>query len=332
LDSFSKYVIYNPFIAGFVNILEKIDDRRPNLLRVLTYHHISEPQSRQNLNPSMSIPIADFEQQMGLIRERYTPVPMTEVIGAIQNGNPLPAGAVLVTFDDAYCDFEENAWPVLRRFSIPCAVFVATAYPDQPQNTFWWDRLYSAIMHTQRRDTLVSALGRFPLAEPAQRKQAFSVLQKHVRSLQHSEGIALVDEIVKELDVPVINSSVLNWNDLRRLAREGIALGPHSQTHPLFDRITIEQVRTEVAGSLRDLEREIGSVLPIFAYPGGNFNEQVVQVLKDEGIQLGFTTQRGINDFTHVNNLRLRRINIGRRTSVTILRAELLSLSRYCTN
>jgi len=332
LDSFSNFVIYNPLIAGLVNILEKFDDRRPNLLRVLTYHHISEPHARQYLNPSMSIPTADFEQQMGLIRERYTPVSMTEVIGAIQNRDPLPPGAVLVTFDDAYCDFEENAWPVLRSFNIPCVVFVATAYPDQPQNAFWWDRLYSAFILTQRRDTLVSTFRRFPLAEPAQRKQAFAVIQKHVKSLQNSEGIALVDEIVKELDVPVINSSVLSWNDLRRLAREGVALGPHSQTHPLFDRITIEKVHSEVVGSLRDLEREIGSVLPIFAYPGGNFNEQVVQVLKDEGIHLGFTTQRGINDFTHVNNLRLRRINIGRRTSLTILRAELLSWSRYCTN
>lgn len=324
--------MYNPLVAGFVNLLERFDNRRPNLLRVLTYHHISEPHARQYLIPSMSTTATDFEQQMRVIRERYTAVSMPEVIRAFQKKDPLPPGAVLVTFDDAYCDFEENAWPVLRSFNIPCAVFVATAYPDQPQNTYWWDRLYSAFILTQRRDTLVNSYGRFSLAEAAQRIQAFSVMQKQVKILQHSEGIALVDEIVKELDAPVMGSSVLSWNDLRRLAREGVALGAHSQTHPLFDRITIEQARSEVVGSLRDIEREIGFVLPIFAYPSGNFNEHVVQVLKDEGINLGFTTQRGINDFNHANTLRLKRINIGKRTSLTVLRAELLSWSRYCTN
>ena len=41
-------------------------------------------------------------------------------------------GAVLVTFDDAYADFAEHAWPVLRAHGISPLLFVPTAFPGDP--------------------------------------------------------------------------------------------------------------------------------------------------------------------------------------------------------
>lgn len=332
MKRFTNFVMHNPTFARFVDLLEKFDDRRPNLLRVLTYHRVGEPHSSPYLYPSIAVSSADFAQQMRFLRARYTPISITEVLRSCQNGHALPPGAVLVTFDDAYCDFEEHAWPEMKRYEIPCALFVATAYPDHPENIFWWDRLYAAFRYTQRKDYLTTTIGKFPLAEPDQRLRAFSRLQDHIKSLPHSDAMAQVDEIVKELDVTGFDHSVLSWNALRRLAQEGVELGAHSQTHPLLNQILIEKVRAEVAGSMRDLKREIGSVLPVFAYPGGNLNEQVVNVLREEGVILGFTIQRGINDFNLVNRLLLRRINVGMRTSLAGLRAQFVVWSRICTH
>jgi peptidoglycan/xylan/chitin deacetylase (PgdA/CDA1 family) len=96
-----------------------------------------------------------------------------------------------------------------------------------------------------------------------------------------------------------------------------------------MNRVSLEEVRAEAVGSLRDLEREIGPVPPIFAYPSGGFNDAVVRVLKREGFALAFTTVRGINDLGAADRLRMRRINIGRRTTLAVLRARLLPWSLY---
>jgi hypothetical protein len=91
------------------------------------------------------------------------------------------------------------------------------------------------------------------------------------------------------------------------------------------NRISLEEARQEVTGSLHDLERETGSVLPIFAYPSGELSNEVVNMLEHEGFVLAFTTKRGINNINHVDPLRIQRINVGGRTTLPILRAQLLS-------
>jgi peptidoglycan/xylan/chitin deacetylase (PgdA/CDA1 family) len=106
-------------------------------------------------------------------------------------------------------------------------------------------------------------------------------------------------------------------------------LGAHTQTHPLLNRISLEEVRAEAVGSLRDLEREIGAALPVFAYPSGGVTDEIVRLLEREGFALAFTTEPGINDLGQAHPLRLRRINVGQRTNLTVLRAQLLPWTIY---
>jgi peptidoglycan/xylan/chitin deacetylase (PgdA/CDA1 family) len=114
---------------------------------------------------------------------------------------------------------------------------------------------------------------------------------------------------------------------LRELASEGVAIGSHTRTHPLLTRIPLEEVRAEVTGALRDLRRELGTVLPILAYPAGAFDDRVVRIVEEEGHLLAFTTARGVNDLARAHPLKLRRIYVGPRTSSALFRAQLMGLS-----
>ena len=146
----------------------------------------------------------------------------------------------------------------------------------------------------------------------------------HVIDAQRSE--ALVEEMSGEPGSRPTSpgSAVLGWDELRRLAAEGVALAPHSRTHPLLDRLPRMEARREVLRSLDDLEREIGPTPRVFAYPGGGCDDEVAAVLKEEGFELGFLTRRGTNDLYRPDWLRLRRINVGRTTGVSLIRLQLL--------
>jgi peptidoglycan/xylan/chitin deacetylase (PgdA/CDA1 family) len=97
------------------------DDRS---LRVLMYHKVNDlPNNR------MSIPVSHFDEQMTELRELgYTAVDLDAVLAHYLEGEPLPRGAVLITFDDGYRDNLVNAAPILRSHGYPAVQFVPIAY------------------------------------------------------------------------------------------------------------------------------------------------------------------------------------------------------------
>jgi len=286
---------------------------------VLTYHRIGDP--RRGPPGIVSATRKAFERQMRWLAGTRRAVSLDDVLRARNGGAPLPRGAVLVTFDDAYRDFDEHAWPVLRRLGIPAALFVPTAYPGSPGRAFWWDRLFAAI--DAARGTIATPLGSLPLHAAWQRRRTYRALREHVKSLPHDAAMALVDELVDALAAPPPHGAVLPWSALRRLAREGVALGAHSRTHPLLSRVPEQRVATEIAGSVEDLRRETGRPPSAFAFPGGAAPPGADRVLRAAGIRLAFTTSAGLTAPDAPDWLALERINIGRRTGRTALRARL---------
>ncbi|MFQ5737376.1 MAG: polysaccharide deacetylase family protein [Acidobacteriota bacterium] len=314
-------------VAKFVTLLEHWDQNTPNLLRVLTYHRVDWPDPGSLLYPRGTVAPDVFDQHMRHLSTRYRVLSMAELVDCFRRGRTLPPRAVLLTFDDAYRDFSEHAWPILKRYRLPATLFVPTTFPGQPGRMFWWDRLHQALHSTLRRDLLSTPWGRFSLKTARQRDQSFNRLKGGVESLPHQEAMGLVEEICFQLDAPSPRNLVLSWSALRRLAGEGVSLAAHSRTHPLMDHISWQEARDEVTGSMRDLELQVGPVLPVFAYPGGRVTDRIVRLLAREGFLLAFTTEPGINFFPPAHRLRLRRINIGSRTALTTLRAQLLKYS-----
>ena len=310
--------------AVLVSLIERLDPSRPGQLAVLTYHRVDWPDARPYLSPAQLSATPDaFEQQMTYLAQRGNVVSADEVLAAVREGRALPPRAVLVTFDDAYEDFAEHAWPALRRLGLPVTLFVPTAFPDHPERGFWWDRLYNALRGTALPQ-ITTPVGSLPLSDPAARRSTFKQLRNYVKSLPHEEAMAWVEAFCAALDTEPAPNPVLGWDALRQLAGEGVTLGAHTRTHPLVNRISIEQARFEASGSRDDLAQAIGSAPPIFAYPSGGYDQRVVDGLAEDGFELAFTTVRGLNDLRRADPLRLRRINVGQRASLALLRTQLL--------
>ncbi len=298
------------------------------MLRILAYHRVAELRDTPAVDSrSVSATPEGFARQMEHLARYYQVVSMPEVLKAVEKRTPLPKRAVLITFDDAYADFAEIAWPILKQFRLPATMFVPTAYPDQPERVFWWDRLYQAFAATSRITINVSHLGHLSLLPPEQKRRSLRAVQNRVTTLPHCEAMRLVDSLCAELGPSCVQGgSVLTWKQLRELALEGLTLGSHTRTHPIMTQVTPEQMREEVQGSQQDLQREIGACLPIFCYPNGNHNDTVLNVLREQGIRLAFTTLSGPNDLDSLDTLCLRRTVIMPRTTPAIFCLRLLRL------
>jgi peptidoglycan/xylan/chitin deacetylase (PgdA/CDA1 family) len=312
--------------TAFARLVEFLEaGTLPGRLAVLTYHRVDEPDGAPLLYPGLlSATPAEFEEQMLFVATRYRPISLADLLEVRRGRASLPRRAVLVTFDDAYRDFAEHAWPRLRRLGVPVTLFVATAYPDRPVLAFWWDRLWAALTLAPPGAQVETPDGQTALVTEADRLRAYRSLRRHLKALPDGRLQGELERLVGRFEQPATVSPVLGWDELRALAGEGVALAPHTRTHPLLDRVPRERVREEIVGSLEDLEREIGTVRPVLAYPSGGLSDSVVDVVREVGFELAFSTKRGNNRIGRADWLRLRRLHVSRRFGLPALRAQLL--------
>ncbi len=300
--------------------------KKRSLLRVLTYHRVAKIEGPVILDPAMisAIP-GDFARQMQYLSNNYNVISMKDLIATVETSADLPERPVLITFDDAYHDFIEYAWPVLKRLKLPATVFVATAYAAKPEEPFWWDKISNAFWNTAREKIDLAPLGPLILTNTSERRKSLKKVQNYLKTLDHTSAMALVDELYSCLKGSNADIKVsLDWDELRQLHSQGITLAAHTRTHPILSRISVEDARKEIIGSQKDLERETGDVLPVFCYPNGNYNDSIIQILKDAGFIMAFSTKDGHNDLDRTNPFCLRRTNLTLRTSMLVFQLRLL--------
>lgn len=305
----------------------------PNYLRVLTYHRIDRMNDMQNLDPRLISAIPKvFAEQMLHLKMHYNVVFAEQVLEAYVGGSSLPQRAVLITFDDAYCDFAENAWPVLKELNLPATLFVPTGYPDCPERLFWWDRLYRSFMSTSKKSFDFEPIGNLPLESDEERQISFNQVRDYVKTLPFLKTLEIVDSVTAELGLERSDDkTVLSWDELRELAQQGVTLGAHTRSHSILSDLPFERMRREVRTSMRDMKREIGDdVLPIFSYPNGDYNDAAVEAVKDAGFRLAFGNGlSGLNRVNSEDQFRLNRINITAKNTLQVFKLRLQHWFNY---
>lgn len=308
----------------FASSFEKLPWPESNVLRVLTYHRIATKNERLDLDPSLiSASPESFDRQMEWISRDFNPVSLANVIEAMKSGNGLSKRSVLVTFDDAYLDFMFHAWPSLVKYNIPVALFVPTDFCSAETSSFWWDQIHDAVNNQSNGGRLRVGQREFSLDNAKTRKRTTKAVKSYLKSLDHHQLQQEVGSILEQVGYTKSKRSVLDWGQLKALSDQGVDLVPHTQSHPLLTRVHASVAREEIINSRRCLNEKIGKVLPAFAYPSGYYNEEVVNILRDEGFKVGFTTVRGVNDLEVTDNLKLRRINIGAETPDALIRLQM---------
>ena len=120
---------YGAFLAGAAleaGSWERLEQEFGVRLPVLLYHHVGIP--REGTWPSLTVSPERFEAHMAWLKGRgYVGIRSSDWLAWRQEGRPLPPRPVLLTFDDAYADTAEHAFPVLQRHGFGAAVFAVTA-------------------------------------------------------------------------------------------------------------------------------------------------------------------------------------------------------------
>ena len=201
---------------------------------ILQYHHVDDD------TPAVTTTRPDlFAEHLAFLADHGFHVsPLRPVLQALTVGNELPDSTVCLTFDDAWRDVAERAWPLVRARGWTLTLFVATGAVDAGH-----------------------------------------------------EG-------------------VLNWDEMRVLAAEGMTFGPHSVHHDHQGRPGSDEAPGEAPGEAPDVRRarlaadvatswarlraELpeAAVLPVYAYTYGEYDSVLQDVVREQGL-VGLGQQSG---------------------------------------
>ena len=86
----------------------------------------------------------------------------------------------------------------------------------------------------------------------------------------------------------------MSWDQLREWQAAGFGIGSQTQTHPHMHRIPLEASREEISVSNERFIAELGMRPTLFAYPYGEYNLDVLELVKASGFEAAFGQNSGV--------------------------------------
>jgi peptidoglycan/xylan/chitin deacetylase (PgdA/CDA1 family) len=311
------------YSSGLLHSLQRVRSWWQKDLRILAYHRIMDLPDPDRFDFDLeliSTTPALFREQMQLIKERFRPMRLSDVVAALDAGEELPPDAVVVTFDDGYDDNYRNAFPILRELGVPATFFVSTGHIDTGK-PFGYDWLVHMILLTGAPHLVLPELGidvPMPQARAERRELAGHVLLK-MKDLGALEQTALVERLERDWRIPCEGSPAdcrpMTWDQVREMHAAGIEIGSHGVHHRMLARLPVEEMIREVRESKATLDRELGKFTATMSYPVGGdraFNDRVIEATREAGFELAVCYICGTNPQPASNRYALHRLPVER--------------------
>ncbi len=283
--------------SGLLALIRWISGQRQDRFAILMYHRLG-PQG---------LPQEVFAHQMRYVSKHYRLLPLEELVRRHVHKEPMPRGAMAITFDDGYRDCLEVAQPILSSLGLPATVFpVVSGIKDaQP---LWTHVVTTVCEHLPANEVSVpldSETRRYSWRNDAERGLVAETIKEQLKRLDSQS----FERALAFLKAQCPDWKRLTWEQAPIVDRQGLLtlqksgwnVGAHTVTHPILSRLSLDQLRGEIEGSKRWLEEQLKEPVSVFCYPNGksdDYNPAVIQIVEASGFSAACTAEEGWNDDT----------------------------------
>ena len=229
---------------------------------------------------ALAVSPAHFAAQLSALKERWTPVPLADVLAGTAGPH-----AVALTFDDGYHDNLLHALPALRDAGVPATLFASTGHVAGGER-FWWDEV-TALLGSETPSHPAADAGVLTLDLPegarawAPRDAAQrAAVRAHVHAALQTRDRATIAAALARLRVwggfgpapspPPERDRPMTVAELAELAAGGVVdIQAHGRTHVSLAHQPAGVRAAELRGSADDVEAWLGARPRVFSYPFG---------------------------------------------------------------
>ena len=261
------------YYSGFYKIYKKLVNREINGLIIFVYHNIEKE---------------IFAKHVKFLTKRYKIISLSKAVELLSQGKNLKEH-LAITFDDGYRNIKHIVNEITRN-EIPICVYLTTDSIDK-NDFFWWDKL--RIMARQNKEFAI--------------KKSIYKYEKLLKEIPQEKRDEKLNEILSEYASNTnnrpylkenrdnINNMPLSWNDIKEIKRYAVEFGAHSHHHYILPNAQPTIIKKDIQRNKESIEKNVSTKCLHFAYPNGDYNREVIKILKEQGFISATTTKYGIN-------------------------------------
>jgi peptidoglycan/xylan/chitin deacetylase (PgdA/CDA1 family) len=250
----------------------------------------------------ISASAGEYERHLRFIAKHFNVFNFKTFQSHVERTGGFPERSLIMTFDDGYIDNYEVVYPLVKKYGLTATMFATAGFIGK-NRIFWWDKIAYIVKRTGcDRIDLGTPFGiSLRLAEFPDRQDAVRVIIKKAKTMRDEEKDELIGRLSEQLEVEIDETqhrTMMTWEQLREMTRDGIEIGAHSVNHPIFSNVDEERLRHEVTQSKEMIEEHIGDDVVTFGSPGrgiltpdqkANFESRLSGIVEEAGYR--FSTQ-----------------------------------------
>jgi peptidoglycan/xylan/chitin deacetylase (PgdA/CDA1 family) len=279
---------------------------------ILMLHHV-RPSRRDRFQPNRLLEVTPkfFERVIKrLRRSKVDLISLDEMHRRLVTGE-FPRRFVCITFDEGYRDNYEFAYPILKKYQVPFAIYVATSFADR-LGELWWLALEAVVAQNELIGIRIEGTDRWFEARNVPEKRAvYDHIYAWLRQLPTEDELR---RVMRELtarhrvDMPAFCADLcMDWQELAALAADPlVTIGAHTVNHPILTKVDDKTVRAELENSRAVIEAALGVRPRHLAYPVGDKSAagpREFQIAADLGFNTAVTTRPGVIFPQHAKHL-----------------------------
>jgi len=263
-------ILHNLGTPGFLR-RSRIKNRE---ISVLMFHRISD--EYDPLWPPM--PVRSFRL---LIRELSKKAHVIALEDIDEIGEYPDKPLVVLSFDDGYRDFLENALPVLTDFKLPAHHNICPDLIDQ--GACPWTQVLNRFLQYNIDSSIELPNGRKYRIGNRPKQEDFISITNEVNELDNNLKRPWIGSLARQIPASKI-TKLMNWDQIRECAKLGIHIGSHGMNHLNLSKIDDQDtLSAEIAGSKKRILEEVGREPLIFAFPKGSYNQSSMEAVRKNG-------------------------------------------------
>jgi peptidoglycan/xylan/chitin deacetylase (PgdA/CDA1 family) len=205
--------------------------------------------------------------------------------------------AVAITFDDGFKDLYQNAYPILKKYSIPFTVFLTTSTVGSKE-LLWQHRLYAALDKLTPEKQLL-LLCKYGFVEYNNRS-LFEILNYLIHSKQPGFLESMTLKIAEEAGLTITEetkqagSLYLDRSQIEEMLNNGLEVHAHGHMHWSLPMLNREQTEAEIDNCLTTIEGLICTEPVYYAPAFGMSNCHLQSVVRMRNIKAIIGTNSGL--------------------------------------
>ena len=265
------------------------------------YCHACSNEQPKHLSHLFHVPTPlEIDSVLKHIVEKYKVISTEEYVERLRR-RQLRENKVLatVTCDDGLREFKTFLWPIMKKYSIPCTLFLVKDFVEQIQYFYRFktslilDKLDEPNAFIKTRDYLSQA--GIAIDSPKGLKRA-------VLGIHRPEDHWVLDGLVELLGVQILTyfeekRPFLDRNEVIELFAKGVRLGSHGVSHNRYEFLSPQKIQEDILKGVEYIRSLSGQATVEYAFPfiGKKVSRELLnKILKNQSILTHFFDTGGI--------------------------------------